>query len=157
MMKKSALAARCSKLLRLLVINVALTNIFLIHTANASPWISASDQRLRHHIQYLADNNIITVPITTWPLMWSGVISDVNAADYAQLNEQALWSLQYVKHAFSEQNEGALRLNAQINASSDVKAIKHFSDNRREQTQAATSIDWVGKKTASSFSGNSGR
>jgi len=148
MMKKSALAARCSKLLRLLVINVALTNIFLIHTANASPWISASDQRLRHHIQYLADNNIITVPITTWPLMWSGVISDVNAADYAQLNEQALWSLQYVKHAFSEQNEGALRLNAQINASSDVKAIKHFSDNRREQTQAATSIDWIGKKTA---------
>lgn len=122
--------------------------VSLTGTAHAGPWIATGDERLRHHIQLLADKNIIKVPITTWPLMWSDVIHDVRSADYAQLNEQTLWSVQYIKHAFSQQAEGALRLNTRIAAASDVKALKHFADERREQTELKTSVDWMGDRLA---------
>ena len=107
------LRAYCLRAYCIFILMVGLTGI-----AHAGPWIETGDERLRHHIQLLADKNIIKVPITTWPLMWSDVIHDVRSADYAQLNEQALWSVQYVKYAFSQQTEGPLRLNTRIYAAS---------------------------------------
>ena len=124
-----------------------------IFSVSAAPWVDSSDFRLRHHIQLLADKNIITVPVTTWPLMWSGVIHDVKQADYSNLDEQSLWSLRYVKHAFARQTEGALRFNGQLSAAESVQAIKHFGDNRREQSEAKASIDWMGDKLAVHLAG----
>ena len=121
--------------------------------ANAGPWIDSGDDRLRHHIQLLADKNIITVPVTTWPLMWSGVISDVSAAKDSDLDEQLLWSLLYVKHAFAQQNQGTVRLNSELSAGSGSRAIRHFGDNRREKAEAKTSIDWLGDRLAIHLSG----
>ena len=119
-----------------------------IYPVSAAPWVDSGDQRLRHHIQLLADKNIITVPVTTWPLMWSGVIHDVKRADYSHLDEQSLWSLQYVKHAFARQTEGALRFNGQLAAAESIQGIKGFADNHREQSEAKASVDWMGDKLA---------
>ena len=115
----------------------------LSSTASSGPWIDSGDQRLRHHIVLLADNNIITVPVTTWPLMWAGIIHDVNRADYAQLDEASLWSLRYVKHAFTRQTEGALRFTGQLSAGEDSQAIRDFSDKRREKSETKASVDWM--------------
>lgn len=126
-------------------------NIFC--SVSAAPWVDSGDQRLRHHIQVLADKNIITVPVTTWPLMWSGVIYDVQQAEYAQLDEQALWSLSYVKHAFARQTEGGLRCDAQVSAGEGIQAIKYFGDERREKTEVKASIDWMSDKLAIHLAG----
>ncbi|MDA8789827.1 capsule assembly Wzi family protein, partial [Pseudomonadales bacterium] len=115
----------------------------LSSTASSGPWIDSGDQRLRHHIVLLADNNIITVPVTTWPLMWAGIIHDVNRADYAQLDEASLWSLRYVKHAFTRQTEGALRFTSQLSAGEDSQAIRYFGDHRREKSEVKVGVDWM--------------
>jgi hypothetical protein len=125
----------------------------IIFSAHAAPWVDGGDHRLRHHIQLLADKNIITVPVTTWPLMWSGVIHDVKQADYSSLDEESLWSLRYVKHAFARQTEGALRFNGRLSTAESVQAVKHFADNRREQSEAKASIDWMGDKFAVHIAG----
>jgi len=135
------------------VMLAAILSFSFIFSVSAAPWVDSSDFRLRHHIQLLADKNIITVPVTTWPLMWSGVIHDVKQADYSNLDEQSLWSLRYVKHAFARQTEGALRFNGQLSASESVQAVKHFGDNRREQSEAKASIDWMGDKLAVHLAG----
>ena len=133
-------------LLKAMLASVLAFNIF--SSVSAAPWVDSGDQRLRHHIQLLADKNIITVPITTWPLMWSGVINDVRRADHSQLSEESLWSLHYVKHAFARQTEGPLRFNAQLSAGENTQAVKYFGDARRETTEAKASIDWMNDKLA---------
>ena len=91
-------------------------------TLTAGPWIETGDARLRHHIQLLADRHIITVPITTWPLMWSGVANDIQQANTSQLDQQTLWSLRYVRFAFQQQTGKNLRVNGEITVGNDVNA-----------------------------------
>ena len=43
----------------------------------AAPWVDASDIYLRADIQALADAGVITVPVNTYPLMWSGIGGDL--------------------------------------------------------------------------------
>ena len=114
----------------------------------AGPWIETGDARLRHHIQLLADRHIISVPITTWPLMWSGIASDLRQANTAQLDQQTLWSLRYVRFAFQQQTGKNLRLDGEIKAGNDINALHTFSDNRREKAEAKASIDWLGDNLA---------
>ncbi|MGB2272194.1 MAG: capsule assembly Wzi family protein, partial [Pseudomonadales bacterium] len=139
---------RCclSRLFSPVVLFILIVN--LLGAVHAGPFMKVGDERLRHHIQLLADKKIITVPITTWPLMWSGVIDDVMSVDYAQLNEQTLWSVQYVKHAFAQQTGGAFRFNSRIAAASEVNVLKHFSSEQFEQTELKTSVDWMGNRLA---------
>ena len=120
----------------------------LSSVSQASPWLDSGDNRLRHHIQLLADKNIITVPVTTWPLMWSDVIRDVSAVKPAQLDEQSFWSLRYVNHAFDRQSAEDVRLNASLALGNEVNALKGFSDNRREKAETKASIDWQGERLA---------
>jgi hypothetical protein len=44
----------------------------------AEPWINTNELYLRSDIELLADAGIIHVPITTYPLMWSGIIKDLD-------------------------------------------------------------------------------
>ena len=117
-------------------------------TLTAGPWIETGDARLRHHIQLLADRHIITVPITTWPLMWSGVANDIQQANTSQLDQQTLWSLRYVRFAFQQQTGKNLRVNGEITVGNDINALRTFSDNRREKAEAKAAIDWLGDKLA---------
>ena len=51
-------------------------------STQAAWWIEPTDLPLRADIQLLADTGIILQPVTTFPLMWSGIKSDLdNAVD----------------------------------------------------------------------------
>ncbi|MDB2409803.1 capsule assembly Wzi family protein [Pseudomonadales bacterium] len=121
---------------------------FAFNTLSAAPWIDSGDQRLRHHIQLLADKNILTTPVTTWPLAWSSIIHDLKNASYDKLDEEAFWSVHYVKHSFARQTESDIRLNAQLSVGENTQAVKYFGDARREESEAKASIDWMGDKLA---------
>ena len=67
----------CNPILaRILVAAFFLSSINLY----AEPWIDTRNAWLRADIERLARAGIINVPINTWPLMWSGVIEDMQRA-----------------------------------------------------------------------------
>lgn len=54
--------------------------------AHAAPWVDVSDIYLRADIQALADAGVITVPVNTYPLMWSGIGSDLSKVEPSVLS-----------------------------------------------------------------------
>ena len=49
--------------------------------ADAQPWLDTRDSGLRVDIERLSSAGIIKVPINTRPLMWSGILNDLETAD----------------------------------------------------------------------------
>lgn len=92
----------------------------------ASPWIDAGDARTRHHLLILKDAGKIRLPLNTWPLMWSGVKSELDELRAESLNQRELWSYQYLRH----QLKRAMReteLSIQAQAASSPGAFADFS------------------------------
>ena len=56
----------------------AAIGLLLSSLANSAPWVDVSDIYLRADIQALADAGVITVPVNTYHLMWSGIGSDLS-------------------------------------------------------------------------------
>ena len=52
--------------------------------AHADPWLAPGDATLRHDLQWLADEGILTAPTTTWPLARDEIERAVRAVDDRQ-------------------------------------------------------------------------
>ena len=50
----------------------------------SEPWLDTRDAGLRADIERLSAAGAVTVPINTWPLMWSGILNDLHAFDVQQ-------------------------------------------------------------------------
>jgi len=61
--------------------------VLSISIAQAAPWVEPDDLALRNDIQLLADTGIISAPVTTYPLMWNAIKTDLLSANTALFNE----------------------------------------------------------------------
>ena len=68
----------------------------LINTSFAAPWVEPDDLALRNDIQLLADAGIITAPVTTFPLMWNAIKSDILSAKSYLLTDEQNQALSHV-------------------------------------------------------------
>lgn len=121
--------------------------------ASAGPWISPGDEELRHHLQILADAQILSTPVTTWPVMWSSIKQDLNSSSRREIPDALLWSLQYVRFALNQQTSGALHGNARADVGNSVEALRGFSADRRESAELGASLDLLGNIFAAHLEG----
>jgi len=102
----------------------------------SGPWISVGDPWIRSDIEFLADTGVITVPITTWPLMWSGIKRDMDAAmevkAFKQLSNQQQDALIRLKKEFRRQTGVSASIG--IRLASDTEVIRGFSNTIREKS-----------------------
>lgn len=113
-------------------------------TVSAAPWIDAGDATLRHHLLVLADAGVITVPVNTWPLMWSGIVRDLDHADDFDLDGASATSLAYVQFAATRATSSDIRLDWKTSARNTKPVFTDFADQQREQVESQFSADWVG-------------
>jgi len=59
--------------------------LFIFQAASAEPWINTENLSLRSDIEILSDIGVIRVPITTYPLMWAGIIKDIDNTDIQEV------------------------------------------------------------------------
>lgn len=102
--------------------------------ADAQPWLDTRDSGLRVDIERLSSAGIITVPINTRPLMWSGILNDLETTDSKALPEQLRNSFSRVISA----GRKATRTNSpeqsvKLTAANQSQLIRHFGDSAREQ------------------------
>jgi hypothetical protein len=119
-------------------------------SAQADPWITPGDARLRHDIELLADAGIIRAPVTAWPMSWGEVARDVSGArldaDAPGWMQAALERVQ--GSARRAQRTGSLEWNARIAASEAPMALRRFGDTPRESGEVSAGAQFTGRRFA---------
>ena len=127
--------------------NLLLIIILTISSAlRAEPWIDTRDAFLRADIEMLADAGVISVPITTYPLMWSGIIKDIDNSkidDVPAHFRAALWRVKSAgKLAFSKRGKQQVRLSF----ANGEQVLRAFGDESRAKTELAARRSGMSKK-----------
>ena len=130
------------------VILFLLSSIAAISNSQAGPWINPGDETLRHHIQVLSDAGAISSPVTTWPLMWSGIKADLQSNKTETLTLAQQYSASYVLFALRRETSDDIRVTWRGSAQEHSRLFSDFDDSQRDKTNTSLSIDWVGKNVA---------
>jgi len=129
-----------------------ITTSFLIllfsFALSAEPWINTDNTYLRSDIETLADIGVIKVPITTYPLMWSGIIKDLESADISSIPfeyKQTYWRVKKAgKAAFSLQAQRKLS----ASFSNNEQIFRSFGDSHRGRAEITASAANMSKRFA---------
>ena len=113
----------------------------------AEPWIEAGDQRSRHHLQVLADGGLINLPLTSWPVMWSGINRELNDIELADLSEAELWSYQYLRHELRRAQRD-VSAGQQISANSSRPGLTDYATDSRERLESRSYASYTGNHWA---------
>ncbi|MDH3588094.1 MAG: capsule assembly Wzi family protein [Gammaproteobacteria bacterium] len=117
---------------------------FYAGTIAATPWIDPGDLALRNDIQLLADAGVIRGPITTWPLSWGDLLT--NLADHQETlghaERQALSRVHQAQKIATQPNVLALRLQAAL--ASRPRELRTFENTPRESAEITAGADWTG-------------
>ncbi|WP_223669283.1 capsule assembly Wzi family protein [Kangiella shandongensis] len=114
--------------------------LFFNVSVNAKPWVSTDNIQLRADIEKLSREGIIKSPITTWPLMWSSIIEDLEDADRSTISQGMLpVYLRVFREARYETNHRA-KSSLGIRAANQAEIIRNYGDERREEAEATLSV-----------------
>ncbi|WP_105166838.1 capsule assembly Wzi family protein [Pseudoalteromonas sp. T1lg23B] len=65
----------------------------------ASPWINANESELKHSIDMLVSAGLINRPVNQYPLLWQGIIQDLDKIDSKRVAHNAQFALAHLRHA----------------------------------------------------------
>ncbi len=126
------------KPLKILFKLAILVIILVTQKLQAEPWINTQDAFLRADIEMLSDIGIISTPITTYPLMWSGIMKDLDLTkpeDIPDIYKAVFWR---VKKAGSTALSMELRTKELIlSATNGEQVLRSFGDNARDNQLTA--------------------
>ncbi|GIU08090.1 capsule assembly Wzi family protein [Shewanella glacialipiscicola] len=131
----------------LLATSVA-TGLFFSSVLAAAPWVDASDIYLRADIQALADAGVITVPVNTYPLMWSGIGGDLAKVEPELLSASLVQAFARVNFYYQNavDNHGNARI--KVTAASDPARFRHYGSDYREKGEVLGSYEYLGSRIA---------
>ncbi|MEX2123400.1 MAG: capsule assembly Wzi family protein [Woeseia sp.] len=123
--------------------------------AGANPLISPGDLSLRQDIQLLADRGIIEGPVTSWPLSWAAILSDIDRSEPdGKLSDQVTPALARVRaRAEREAQAGELRFNARASAAENPVRARSFADTPRESGEIGAGLSWTGDRLSVTLNG----
>ncbi|TKB53961.1 capsule assembly Wzi family protein [Ferrimonas aestuarii] len=121
-------------------------------TVQAAPWVNPDDVYLRADIQRLADEGVITVPVNTFPLMWSGILTDLKNANGLTLSDESQDALYRVRRRAQWETDGGLTAAAEFGGASDTPRFQHFDSTVRETGEATVSAEYLGSRFSGKLS-----
>jgi len=121
--------------------------MLLTNAGYGAPWIEVGDERIRHHIQHLADRGIIDLPLTSWPLAWADVNREIGDVFLNDLSSSELWSYRYIQHALKQATKTA-KTQKRIYASNSIVPFVHFASDTREASYVGTKTTLMSDRIA---------
>jgi len=115
---------------------------FFIISSQAVPWVEPDDLALRNDIQLLADAGIITAPVTTYPLMWNAIKSDILSAKTSLLSEAQKQALNHVKfnYYYASKNQNITKKSVYL--ASDANRFSSYDNNEFDRGHVALSDEF---------------
>ena len=114
----------------------------------AAPWIDTSDIYLRADIQALADAGVITVPVNTYPLMWSGIGADLNKAEPSLMSADLVDAFARVNFYYQNAMNNRGNTKVKATAATDSARFQHFGSDYREKGELIGSHEYMGERFA---------
>ncbi|MBD2859277.1 capsule assembly Wzi family protein [Spongiibacter sp. KMU-158] len=112
--------------------------------ALSAPWIDPGNIRMRHSLQYLADQGVVNSPVSTWPVMWSGVINGLNVSPAAAASQEYAY-LQFERNwQTSEGGSGDI----QLSGATEATLVRGFDAQPRDEAAATFGFEYIGEKFA---------
>lgn len=127
---------------------LAITSLVFSLTAHAAPWVDTSDIYLRADIQALADAGVITVPVNTYPLMWSGIGTDLAKVEPSRLSPALVDAFSRVNYYYRNAVENRGNVSIKLAGASEAARFQHFGSDYREQGEATASYEYLGERFA---------
>ncbi|MBL4817814.1 MAG: capsule assembly Wzi family protein [Deltaproteobacteria bacterium] len=131
--------------------NYLLLAIFLVFTPTkliSAPWVEVDDIGLRADIQLLADNGIINVPITTYPLMWASIAPGLENIEFEKLTELQIIAFSHIKQAMKVATSAGFSNKISIYAASEIRRFSSFGSNNYEKGKLEVSQEYIGSDIA---------
>ncbi|MEL6367050.1 MAG: capsule assembly Wzi family protein [Pseudomonadota bacterium] len=116
----------------------------------AGPYIDPGDLALRHDIQLLADEGVITSPVTSWPLSWGDILNDISDFGAVEkLDQSSLGALTRVRR-LGAQATRLRELQYGLDAKYDTGPLilRGFEDRAREDSDITAGASWMGNRFA---------
>ncbi len=104
--------------------------------ALAEPWLDTRNIGLRVDIERLSNEGIITVPINTWPLMWSGILNDLDSTDSktVPVSLQASY-VRVVTAAREATRTNQAHQSLRLSGANQSQLFRHFGDSGRDDAE----------------------
>jgi len=117
-------------------------------SAYGGPAVVPGDLALRHDIQRLADHGVLSGPVTTWPLSWGPILSDLqHFQSTAELPTDVRDALARVRaRAQWQTRTDELRFKARASAAERPTRIRSFQDVPREDGELGAGVSWTGDR-----------
>ena len=114
--------------------------VFTVSKSIAGPLIQPGDIGLRHDIQVLADCGVIRGPVSTWPLSWDAIATDLQMARDEDMIlpvavEQTLQRM--LLRAGRETQRGQHRFHGRLATAEEPTRIRSFENTPREDAEIA--------------------
>lgn len=126
---------------------LTLTTILLFSSIliNAAPWISTQDLSLRSDIETLADIGLIKTPITTYPLMWAGIIKQLDKHDIRNIGQEYKNVFWRVKSAGKKALRTETKKILKLSVASSEQVFRSFGDSSRSEIEVTANSASVNK------------
>ena len=111
----------------------------------AAPLAAPGDMALRHDIQVLADYGAITGPVTTWPLSWDALLTDLERTKSENVvlpNAVVPTFERILTRAQREARRGQYSFGGHLSAAEDPAQIRGFSNTPRDQGEIGAGFSW---------------
>jgi len=108
---------------------------FLSLNATAEPWINTQDVGLRSDIETLSNIGVIKVPITTYPLMWAGIIKDLDQNDIREIPKEYKDMFWRVKSAGKQALRTEPKRILKLAVASSEQVFRSFGDSSRSEME----------------------
>ena len=137
----------CSIIIKIIAIFSTGFIVVINSKVSAAPWIDTNDEYLRSDIEILSDIGIIEVPITTYPLPWSGIIKDIDNVDASEVDSEYKTAFWRVKQAGKKALKGNSK-HFRVSLSNEEQFLRSFGDESRNKVEINIQRSGLNKRFA---------
>ncbi|QYJ78779.1 capsule assembly Wzi family protein [Shewanella acanthi] len=130
------------------ILAISVASSLVLSPTLAAPWVDASDIYLRADIQALADAGVISVPVNTFPLMWSGIGADLAKVEPERLTPQLVQAFARVNFYYQNAVDNRGNARVKLSGASDSARFQHYGSDYREKGEIKGSYEYLGPHIA---------
>lgn len=99
----------------------------------SEPWLDTRNASLRADIERLSEAGVVTVPINTWPLMWSGILNNLEDFDAQQHPELRASYGRVMALGNRALRSGDFDASVKLSVPSETELLRHFGSSDRDK------------------------
>jgi hypothetical protein len=134
-------------LIRLFLSSLLLIGSLVTTAPRAEPFIAPGRAELRIDLQRLADADVITAPVTAWPIPWQSIVGDIEDAAAIALDPATRAALERVATELDIAGQTHRVLpHVRSGAASDIAAMRSFAARPRDEGELEAGISYTGDR-----------